>query len=121
TFRASDECEGRGVGTLGLDLAAQYIAVQFSRAGLKPGGVNGTYFQPFPFATNPQLDGDSTLTLIGPDGKDRPLKQAVDFQVLGTSAPASLTAPLVFVGYGVTARGISYDDYAGLDVNAQIV
>src|SRR5262245_32710066 len=62
TFLASDDCEGRGVGTLGLDLAAQYIAVQFSQAGLKPGGVNGTYFQPFPFCTNSQLDGDSDIT-----------------------------------------------------------
>ncbi len=121
TFLASDECEGRGVGTLGLDLAAQYIAVQFSHAGLKPGGVNGTYFQPFPFCTNAQLDGASDLTLIRKDEPNRVLKQGVDFQVLGTSAPAALTAPVVFVGYGVTARGISYDDYAGVDVKGKIV
>ena len=121
TFLASDECEGRGVGTLGLDLAAQYIAVHFKMSGLKPGGVNGTYFQPFPFCTNSQLDGDSGLTVHGPDGKNRSLKQGVDFQVLGTSAPCSLTAPVVFVGYGVTARGIAYDDYAGLDVKGKIV
>jgi hypothetical protein len=121
TFLASDECEGRGVGTLGLDLAAQYIAVQFSRAGLKPGGVNGTYFQPFPFATNAQLDGESTLVLSGKGEKERALKQGVDFQVLGTSAPGKLTAPIVFVGYGATARGISYDDYAGMDVKGKIV
>ena len=91
TFLASDECEGRGVGTLGLDLAAQYIAVQCSRAGLKPGGVNGTYFQPFPFCTGGQLDGESTLTINGPTkGKKRPLKQGEDFQVLGSSSSASL-------------------------------
>src|SRR5437899_8315608 len=87
TFLASDECEGRGVGTLGLDLAAQYIAVQFSRAGLKPGGVNGTYFQPFTFATGAKLDGASTLILQGPEDKKLELKQGTDFQVLGTSAP----------------------------------
>ena len=121
TFLASDECEGRGVGTLGLDLAAQYIAVQFKMAGLEPGGVNGTYFQPFPFCTNSKLDGESTLTVLGPDGKKRSLKQGVDFQVLGTSASCNLIAPVVFVGYGVTARGIAYDDYAGLDVQGKIV
>jgi hypothetical protein len=120
TFLASDECEGRGVGTLGLDLAAQYVAVQFKMAGLKPGGVNGTYFQPFPFATNPKLDGTSKLTVNGSDGNYR-LRQGTDFQVLGTSAAGSLTAPVVFVGYGVTARGIDYDDYAGVDVKGKIV
>ncbi len=119
TFLASDECEGRGVGTLGLDLAAQYIAVQFSRAGLKPGGVNGTYFQPFAYGSNARLDGESTLTLIGKDAKDRVLKQGVDFEVMGSSAPGSLTAPVVFVGYGAAAKG--YDDYADVDVKGKIV
>lgn len=120
-FLASEECEGRGVGTLGLDLAAQYIAVQFKHAGLKPGGVNGTYFQPFPFCTNSKLDGESSMTIIGKDGKDRALKQGEDFQVLGSSAPCALTAPVVFVGYGVTAKSIAYDDYAGVDVKGKIV
>src|SRR5262245_16436170 len=72
-FLASDICEGRGVGTLGLDLAANYVAAQFKKAGLKPGGVNGTYFQPFPFCTNAKLDGESTLAIKGPDGKTHSL------------------------------------------------
>src|SRR5947208_6216260 len=61
-FLASDECEGRGVGTLGLDLAAQYIAVQLAPAVLKPDGVNGTYLQPFPFAIEARLDPRSMST-----------------------------------------------------------
>ncbi len=47
TYLASDECEGRGVDTAGIQKAATYIAAEFAKAGLKPGGVNGTYFQPF--------------------------------------------------------------------------
>src|ERR1700724_1937994 len=74
TFLASDECEGRGVGTKGLDKAAEYIAAQFAQAGLKPGGVNGTYFQPFPFATNTELDGVSTMVLQGPQDQKLILK-----------------------------------------------
>lgn len=121
TYLASDECEGRGVGTKGLDKAADYIADQFKKAGLKPGGVDGTYFQPFPFATNAQLDGESELILQGPKDKKIALKQGAEFQIMGTSAAAKLSAPLVFVGYGVTARGIEYDDYAGVDVKGKIV
>ena len=121
TYLASDECEGRGVGTKGLDKAADYIAAEFKKAGLKPGGVDGTYFQPFPFATNAQLDGDSTLVLQGPGDKKIALQQGSDFQVMGTSAGVKLSAPVVFVGYGVTARGIVYDDYADVDVKGKIV
>src|SRR5438128_4977645 len=47
TFLASDECEGRGVTTKGINLAADYIAKQFQQAGLKPVGTDGSYFQPF--------------------------------------------------------------------------
>ena len=47
TYLSGDECEGRGVETKGIKLAADYIAAEFKKAGLKPGGVNGTYFQPF--------------------------------------------------------------------------
>lgn len=120
-FLASDACEGRGVGTLGLDLAAQYIAVQFSQAGLKPGGVNGTYFQPFPFCVNAKLEGQSTLILDGPDGKKIELKQGADFQVQGTSGPGKVAAPVVFVGYGLSWNGVALDDYAGVDVKGKIV
>src|SRR5208283_4771063 len=37
TFLASDECEGRGAETKGINLAADYIAGEFEKSGLKPG------------------------------------------------------------------------------------
>jgi hypothetical protein len=120
-FLASEECEGRGVGTLGLDLAAYYVAAQFKKMGLKPGGPDGTYFQSFVFATDAKLDGDSTVTIHGPEGKKIELKQGADFQLVGTSGPGKVTAPLAFVGYGVTAKGIAYDDYAGIDTKGKVV
>src|SRR6202011_756842 len=67
TFLASDECEGRGVATKGITLAADYIANEFKSAGLKPGGNNGSYFQPFPMATAAaKLDSTNTLRLHRP-------------------------------------------------------
>jgi hypothetical protein len=121
TLLASDEFEGRGVGTKGLDKAAEHIAAVFKQAGLKPGGPNGSYFQPFPYSSGAELDGTSTLQLRGPQGQEITLKQGTDFQVVGYSGAGQVTAPLVFVGYGATAKDISYDEYKGLDVKGKVV
>ncbi|HZI17695.1 MAG TPA: M28 family peptidase [Pyrinomonadaceae bacterium] len=45
SFIASDLLEGRRTPSRGLDIAAEYIAAQFRRAGLEPAGGDGTYFQ----------------------------------------------------------------------------
>src|SRR5262245_50138303 len=47
-YLASDPLQGRGVGTRGEELATDYIADQFQKAGLKPAGDGGTYFQKVP-------------------------------------------------------------------------
>lgn len=60
---ASDRYQGRGVGTRGEELATDYIAASFQKAGLKPMGDNGSYFQKVPLVmvkTKP----DATLTAI---------------------------------------------------------
>jgi hypothetical protein len=121
TFLASDECEGRGVGTKGLDRAADYVAKQFAEAGLKPGGKDDSYFQPFPYSRGNVLDGPATLELEGPLGQKIKLKAGTGFEVMGFSGPGRVSAPLVFVGYGVTAKETGYDDYAGMDVKGKIV
>src|SRR3954469_20517531 len=60
-FMSSDLLEGRGVGTRGGDLAAEYIASQFAVAGAKPAGDGGTYFQKVPLV-GVTTQSDSTLT-----------------------------------------------------------
>ncbi len=59
TFLASDECEGRGVETQGIQKAANYIATEFSQAGLKPGGPGESHFQPFSIAGQSKLEGEA--------------------------------------------------------------
>ncbi len=121
-FLASDECEGRGPGTKGIDRAAYYIANEFKKAGLKPGGRNGSYFQPFTISAGAgKLNGRGSLTLRGPQGQVIHLKPGVDFEVTGGSGGGKADAPLVFAGFGVVGPQVKYDDYKGLDVAGKVV
>src|SRR5881394_1732124 len=45
---AADSMMGRDTPSRGLELTAQYIADQFKKFGLQPGGDNGTWFQRYP-------------------------------------------------------------------------
>ncbi len=64
SFLASDALEGRGTPSNGLDVAAEFIASQFRRAGLEPAGKDGSYFQPANFAVvTPKLD-EFRMTLV---------------------------------------------------------
>src|SRR6516162_43619 len=67
-FLASDACEGRGVTTKGINLAADYIANEFKKAGLKPAGKDGSYFQPFTMNGGSKLQSPNALVLVGPQG-----------------------------------------------------
>lgn len=120
-FLASDECEGRGVDTTGINKAADYIAAEFQKAGLKPGGVDGTWFQPFTMTGAAKMEGPNTVQLKGPLGQEIELKIDQHFQPLGLSGSGKISAPVVFVGYGVVAKDEKYDDYQGVDVAGKIV
>jgi Peptidase family M28/PDZ domain/PA domain len=127
-FLASDELQGRGNGTRQLDRAADYIASQFRLAGLAPGGDNGTYFQTFEVTTGWTIGRTNSLTLKGPEGSTT-LKLGDDYQPLSVASPqdrgpsgrSSLSLPLVFAGYGISAPAYHYDDYAGTDVAGKAV
>lgn len=120
-FLASPECEGRGIDTKGIELAANYIADTFKQAGLKPAMKDGTYFQPFMHTTAARVGQPTKATLSGPGNVTRELKLGTDFNPMGFSPSAKANAGLVFVGYGITAPQLKYDDYAGLDVEGKIV
>jgi hypothetical protein len=121
TFLSSDQCEGRGITTKGINLAADYVAAAFKDAGLKPAETNGSYFQHFTINGPGTLGEPNQLQLRGPLAQVIDLKAGKQFQVMGLSGSGNVTAPLVFVGYGVTATGIAYDDYANLDVAGKVV
>jgi hypothetical protein len=121
-FLASPECEGRGVDTQGINKAADYLVNQFKAAGLKPGGKDGTWFQPFTVNEGDgKVDGPNTLTLRGPQGQTIDLTMDKDFKVLPMSVSGKVNAPIVFAGYGLTVPTADYDDFKGLDVAGKIV
>ena len=113
---ADPRWEGRGIGTAGIDSAADWIAARMEAAGLSPGGEQGTYFQPFEVTTGVRAEAPCEVVSAG-----RHFTLGDDVQPLGYSNNGTLTRRVVFVGYGITAPGLSYDDYAGIDAHDAIV
>ncbi len=121
-FLASDELEGRGPGTEGIDRAAEYIRDQFKELGLKSGTSDGTYFQLFPLSLGKHNVPEKTsLSLTGPDGAKLELKLGQDFQAMNAGGAADVSGELVFVGYGISAPKIPYDDFEGINVEGKIL
>ncbi len=116
TFLASDALKGRGDGSPELDQAADYIASEFGRLGLKPAGEANSYFQNFEITTGATFGRKNELEIA-----DHNLKIDEDFVPIKFSDTAEFEGPLVFAGYGITAPEYKYDDYAGIDVNGKIV
>jgi Zn-dependent M28 family amino/carboxypeptidase len=121
-FLADDLLEGRGTATRGFDIAAQFMATQFEGIGLQPAGHNGTYFQNVPLRLLKPDPAKSAL-VITHRGKEETLTFGKDYLsgVDPVRADRSTEAPVVFVGYGVTALEQGYDDYKGVDAKGKIV
>lgn len=123
---SSDEYEGRGIGTKGLDQAAEYLSKQFAQAGLKTALFGGAPFQNFTMTTGAELGPKNSLTFVGP-GKESAqptkieLKQGQSYTPMALGGSGKFDLPLVFVGYGITAKDEKYDDYEGIDVKDKAV
>lgn len=117
-YLASDELEGRRTGTRGNLLAAGYIAGSFAGAGVEP--VNGKYFHEFPYLAGVKAGPNNAFRLSLP-AREFDLEPARDFTPLGFSSDATVEGDLVFVGYGISAPDLKYDDYEGVDVQGKIV
>ncbi len=121
-YLADDLLEGRGTGTRGYQLAANYVRARFEQMGLLPAGESGTYFQVVHFRRQTPRPKQDSFEILRSDGKQT-LTFEKDFVMEGNPAHelASVDAPMVFVGYGVTAPVRHYDDYAGIDAKGKIV
>ncbi|HEY2954315.1 MAG TPA: M28 family peptidase [Candidatus Eisenbacteria bacterium] len=113
---ADPRWEGRGVGTAGIDSAARYLAGEMQALGLAPGGDAGGWFQSLDVTTGVEV-GEPCGIEVGA----RRIGIGDQFMPVGFSTNGTLRAPVVFVGYGISAPGYDYDDYAGVDVRDRIV
>lgn len=116
-FLADDALEGRGNGQRGYDLAALYVQSRMQAIGLKPGGVDGTWRQPFAVARSGVADSGATLSLRRPGGQTEVWANGEN-ALLGFGRRAgheTATMQLAFVGFGAA------EDYADLDVAGKAV
>lgn len=122
-YLADDALLGREPGTPGYDAAADYVAKQFQQLGLLPAGEQGSYFQRVPLRRSTRIADQLELSATDLNGEPLALDREVHYVVPGSlrSRADTVTAPVVFVGYGLVAPELGRNDYAGLDVQGKIV
>ena len=122
-FLSLDLLEGRGPGTRGGELAAEYIATQFALNGVAPAGDDGTYFQRVPLYAVHTVEDKTKFSFVPEAGGPVDLSYGSEIVAKDqTGQPvADIDAPIVFVGYGIHAPEYNWDDYAGLDVKGKVV
>jgi Zn-dependent M28 family amino/carboxypeptidase len=121
-YLSDDLLEGRYPGQRGGELAAKFIATEFASYGLKPGGDKGSYFQQVDFTSVKADPVKTTFEFIPKAGPAMKAKFADDFAVFNETLTPSVTidAPIVWVGYGITAPEFQWDDFAGIDVKGKV-
>lgn len=118
-YLASDELGGRGPGQPGIELAADYVAGKFKEFGLKPGGVDGTYFQPFDVSRGKKFEKEKAVLQFS--GANITTTPGEDWTPFPFSAQDDVEAPLAFAGYGIEDKDGGYNDYDGFDATGKIL
>src|SRR5262245_36817683 len=99
-FLADDKLQGRDTASAGFKKAADYVADQFAKAGLKPAGVKG-YRQPVEFV-GAQLDEENSSLELVRDGKAEPVIFGESgFLTVNQDTANTVDTAAVFVGYGL--------------------
>jgi Zn-dependent M28 family amino/carboxypeptidase len=123
SFLADDMLEGRDTGSRGHEIAARYVASRFEALGLKPGGDEGSWYQRVTFQQTDPGATPGSVAITAPGGRTQSWTHGTDVLVgLSPNEPKlDISAPLVFVGYGIENKKLGINDYAGLDVKGKIV
>jgi Zn-dependent M28 family amino/carboxypeptidase len=114
---SSDLFEGRAPATRGGSLAAEYLATQLAALGLEPAAGNGSFYQQVPIV---ESTVERTFVLSVPGNTYRYYQDIVAFS--GVENPrVQVQGDVVFVGYGINAPELKWNDYAGADVRGKWV
>ncbi|MBV9760014.1 MAG: M20/M25/M40 family metallo-hydrolase [Acidobacteriaceae bacterium] len=116
-FLSSDALQGRLSLQPGDDVAIQWIASEFAKAGLQP-AANGSYLQAVPLIEFRNDRAESYLAMKR-GGEEKRWKFPEAFGSFPKDT--DLTAPVVFAGFGITAPELDYDDYQNIDAHGKIV
>jgi hypothetical protein len=121
-YLADDARRGRMTGSPEYDEAAAYVAKHFEEIGLESGGEDGSWFQAVPMLAR-RIDVDSASLVFHQDGDEKSQRWKEDFVMGGDIVrdETSITAEVVFVGFGIHAPDMNYSDYDGIDVKGKIV
>jgi hypothetical protein len=134
-YLASDKLEGRRTGSPGANLAAEYVAREFSRYGLRrsigydtPGMSHfeadspKRYMQQFPYVAGVELGKANKLSFSLADNVPlNELRVGDDWMPLGSSSNGQIeTGAAVFVGFGIAASELKYDEYSTVDARGKI-
>jgi hypothetical protein len=117
TFLASDSTQGRLSLQNGDQVAIEWIASEFAKAGLKP-AFNGSYLQPVPLT---EYRGDRKEGFVSLKRAGVEKKWQFPDAFGGFPRDVDITGDVVFAGFGITAPELHYDDYSGLDAKGKIV
>src|SRR5581483_4018252 len=118
TFLSSDALEGRRSLERGSEVAIQWLASEFAKAGLKP-AAGDSFLQPVPLIEYTP-DRQLTTLAVERDGKLIETFRSPD-ATSNFANDAAISGEVVFAGYGITAPELNYDDYAGIRVRGKIV
>ena len=121
-YLSDDAMQGRMTGSPEYDEAATYVAQHFEEIGLEAGGEDGSWFQAVPMLAR-RIEVDSASIVFHQDGVEKSQRWKEDFIMGGdvVRPDTSISAEVVFVGFGIHAPEMSYSDYDGIDVDGKIV
>ncbi len=122
TVLASDAFAGRAPGSRGGELAADYVVRTLQGLGARTVLEDGSLLQQVPLVGSKPLAAACRLLLSGP-GVEEALRLGTDYLLATTGAQTWLprAVPMVFVGYGIVAPELDYNDYADVDVRGKVV
>lgn len=118
---SSAKYKGRLSGSPGYEAAANWVADQLKQSGVKPGMGDGTYFQWFPNAYTDVLTPGSVTLLGGDNHQQKEYSFPDDYFPGSNSASGTVSGEVVYVGFGISAPELNYDDYSNIDVKGKIV